>query len=367
MATEVSGGGFPAQQSDRAVVFILSGDRSGSTWLGYVLGSIPQSAFLGEFYRAWNQDLRETCAWCTANGRPACGVLTDIERYPADQAFDIVFSRTRKNILIDNSKRTDWAERFIAPDSRFQVRFIHLIRDPRGWYASEQKRHPQARGEMIEKWLQQNLQIRNFLELSNIRSTTVFYEELAASPLSGFAQLCDSLYCTFEPSALRYWEKPHHGFAANGASSPLLNAAPHVSQVRGFATNDDQFYAANGRKSFVDQRWKHELSEEDALAITEDPRVAAFLNLYDRALTSGTLHHATAADRSLQQDLEGKFIRAIGNTPQLERIYLVRSGIRHWVPSMPVLNQLSKEWTQHLIILPPAYLETIPVGPPVRG
>jgi hypothetical protein len=91
---------------NRTLVFIPSSDRSGSTWLGYVLGSMPHSAFLGEFYRAWNSDLRETCAWCTGTAARFATFSAVSSSIKADQAYEILFSRTGKSILIDNSKRT---------------------------------------------------------------------------------------------------------------------------------------------------------------------------------------------------------------------------------------------------------------------
>ncbi|MGA8027654.1 MAG: hypothetical protein WB992_10955 [Bryobacteraceae bacterium] len=258
-------------------------------------------------------------------------------------------------------------EPFIAPDSHFQVRLIHLIRDPRGWYESEHRRRPGNRDEMIGEWVRENLHIRNFLQLSNVPSTTVFYEDLAGSPASAVQQLCADVGCAFEPSALRYWETAQHGFAANGASSPLLRRAPNLKQLSSFDTGDDPFYAIHDRKSFLDQRWKKCLSEADELAIREDSRVAAFLNLYDRVLTADTLHHLTVEERSLHRGLEGKFLRANGNTFQLEKIYLIRAGFRHWVTTMQLIERLSVECPRDLKILPVASLERIPIGSPVRG
>ena len=41
----------------RSVVFVVSSSHSGSTWTGYILGSHPQSAFLGEYHRGWNAEI----------------------------------------------------------------------------------------------------------------------------------------------------------------------------------------------------------------------------------------------------------------------------------------------------------------------
>lgn len=278
-----------APSTTGTVVFILSSDRSGSTWLAYVLGSTPSAAFLGEFRRAWDPQLRRRCAWCHANGREYCEVLTSIELHTPDLAYELIFSRTGKQFLVDSSKRIVWADRFIRPGSRLKVHLIHLIRDPRGWYASERRRRESSRDGLIGEWVAENLRIGDFLKSSGAPSTTVFYDELANSPMSEFQRLCSQIGCSFEPGALRYWEKAHHGFAANGASSPLLRSLPNISELPNFITGDDAFYATNDQKSFVDQRWKEQLSEADALAIGEDARVAALLKLYDRVVTPGSL------------------------------------------------------------------------------
>jgi hypothetical protein len=266
------------------VVFVLSSTRSGSTWLGYVLGSTPKSAFVGEFRRAWDPQLRRSCAWCRANGHERCDILSGIERCPPDRGYELVFSRTGKEILVDTSKQQTWAEQFLTPKSHFKTYLIHLIRDPRGWYASERRRHPASVNEMIGEWVTENLAIAGFLQASKAQSSTVFYDELALSPEPGFSQLCNELGCPFDPSALRYWERPHHAFAANGASSPVLRSLPYISRLPNFITGDDAFYAAYNRESFIDLRWKQQLGEQDELAIRSSPGVARFLERYSRKL-----------------------------------------------------------------------------------
>lgn len=216
-------------------------------------------------------------------------MLTGIELYTPDRAYELTFSRTGKQFLVDSSKRIVWAARFITPESHSKVHLIHLIRDPRGWYASERRRREAGRDELIGEWVAENLRIRDFLKSSGAPSTTVFYDELANSPMSEFQRLCSQIGCPFEPGALRYWEKAHHGFAANGAGSPLLRSLPNIAELPNFISGDDPFYATNGQKSFVDQRWKEQLSEADAFAIGEGPRVAALLKLYDRVVTPDSL------------------------------------------------------------------------------
>jgi|HubBroStandDraft_6_1064221.scaffolds.fasta_scaffold40775_2 hypothetical protein len=273
----------------KIVTFILSSDYSGSNWVGYVLGSGQHSAFLGEFWRAWSSEFRQPCSWCAAHGHAVCDVLDGVEKYPEREAMETAFSRIGKPFLVDSSKRKKWAELFVIPNSRYEVRLIHLIRDPRGFVTSWRRRGRDDLRRLAAEWLDENLRLREFLQAGAAKSTTVFYEDLAESPLTNFAELCSFIGFPFEPAALRYWEKAHHGFAANGASSPLLYKAPHSSALEYFVTGDDSYYRERGQTTFVDQRWKHQLSPSEGLAIVEHPALADFLKLYDRALSPGGL------------------------------------------------------------------------------
>ena len=278
-----------ASKGNRTVVFILSSDRSGSTWLGYILGSLRNSSFVGELRRAWDAGLRQPCAWCSAHGLEACETLSGIEAYPVDRAFEIAFSRTGTELVIDSSKRLEWARQFVARNSLFSAHLIHIIRDPRGWYESEHRRRSESRDEMIEGWVRENLEIRNFTKSAGANSTTVFYDELAASPESGLKRICDDLNRPYESESLLYWRKAHHAFAANGAAWPLLNGAPKASTLSHFISGDDGFYQSKGGTSFVDRRWKEALTETDEFAIRDNSKVAQFLSLYNRVLTAESI------------------------------------------------------------------------------
>ena len=123
----------------KTTVFILSSWHSGSTWVGYVLGSGPESAFLGEYHRAWNDAIRVPCTICAARDLQRCEVLYDIEKEPADNAFDLAVSRTGKRVVVDNSKAVDWIQRFSVGDPQ-NLRIVLVIKDPRGYVESAKRR-----------------------------------------------------------------------------------------------------------------------------------------------------------------------------------------------------------------------------------
>ena len=114
----------------RTAVFILSSPHSGSTWAGYVLGSNPASAFLGEYHRAWRDRLRAPCILCNARGLGFCEILSDLAEEPVERAFDLAFVRTRTRVVVDSSKDVGWIQSFRTDDVA-DTRVVHLVRDPR--------------------------------------------------------------------------------------------------------------------------------------------------------------------------------------------------------------------------------------------
>lgn len=269
----------------RNVIFILSAAHSGSTWVGYVLGSHPASAFLGEYYRAWDKEASVPCTLCAAKGLDQCEVLYGAENVPGDLAFAWAFERTERQVLIDNSKQLAWTERFIADGRGYEVRLIHVIKDPRNWLLSTRRRIPSHCDELIGAWHDTNTQIRAFTKRVDCASLTVFYDELAADQASGFRRLFEFCGMRFDIASLSYWDFRHHGFAANGASSAILADKRLGDPPVHFATGDDAFYARHTRTMFVDCRWKKDLGDEDIYRISRDPRVTDLLAELGRHLT----------------------------------------------------------------------------------
>ncbi len=265
------------------IIFILSSTRSGSTWLGYVLGSTQNAAFLGEYYRAWEPNLGVPCSWCAANGDAVCPVLDGLGNVPAEEAFAFAFARVRRPVLVDSSKSLSWTGKFVGKDSRYEICLIHLVRDPRGWYSSERRRHCLDPPVYLSRWIQQQRDISSFMKQSEVASTTVFYDELATSPILEVAELCAVLNLPFTSECLNYWRQPQHGFAANGASSFLFSGRRDSSSV--VVTGDDDYYRAHREQFFVDERWKSALTPEESGAIENHPDIIELFGSYGRTLS----------------------------------------------------------------------------------
>src|SRR5439155_18604497 len=113
----------------KTVVYILSNNYSGSHYLSLMLGSHSRAMHLGEVKQLRKAGER-ACYLC--RDKDDCAVLGGIGPDNWTDVYRIVFSRIdpKIEVLVDASKNTFWAERFLS-DDRYQRKYIHLIRDPR--------------------------------------------------------------------------------------------------------------------------------------------------------------------------------------------------------------------------------------------
>ena len=240
----------------KKIIFILSEKRSGSTWLSYVLGTHPDTAHLGEYYRPFTIAGHVACRLCEAKGQ-ACPVFAGIENVPIQKAFDFAFDRLDVHTLVDCSKDFDWIPNFLDKD--YDIRVVHLLRDPKGWFASERKRNPMSLEEGLARWNKTNQEIDDFIKQKKLKSVRVLYEDLTADPQKEFPKLCAFLGFDFDPKALHYWDKEHHGLGGNGAAFNVIGSLPDAK----ITTGDDQFYREKAGEVFQDDRWKTLLSSDE--------------------------------------------------------------------------------------------------------
>ncbi len=280
----------------RAVdVFIHSSPHSGSTWLGYVLGSGRETAFVGELYRAWDEADRVPCTFCASLGRPECTILGGIEHTDPADAFAFIAARNGRRIIVENSKKIEWTRQFLDRADR-DTKVVHLFKDPRSRWASLRRREAADMDRCLAEWCDENQQISEFIAATGVSSRVVAYDLIAADPSAEFRKLFRFLGTGYAPGALRYWQVEHHGFAANGASSALIRHRNFSSPPGHFATGDDAFYSKNFGRSFVDRRWQTELPADELDAVASNHRVLATLDGLGYALTQSGLRRLDQAE-----------------------------------------------------------------------
>ncbi len=237
------------------VVFVVSHNYSGSTWLSLMLGSHSAALSVGELNKCYSRKHPRGCALCAQVGR-RCPYFGDVDQIAREDIFPTTFDRAGVRVIVDNSKRMKWCSHFFA-DTRFDRRFIHLVRDPRGVACSQRLR---GRDPEIDQWAERNLKIQRILNDAGLDHVVITYNELAEDVDGSLARLCRWLGLDYEPDQKEYWNflEKHHGPGANGAAAAFLENVQ---------ASQSDFYAARKRTNFVDLRWQTQLPADLARSI----------------------------------------------------------------------------------------------------
>ena len=145
-------------------------------------------------------------------------------------------------------------------------------------------------GKCISDWCQENQEIIDFTSAKQQPTRVAVYDIIAANPETEIKALFQFVGAKFEPSVLRYWEAEHHGYAANGATSALVRHKQFTAPPSHFSTGDDQFYEGKFGSSFVDERWRDELPDDENEAILNNQKVQSLLNGLGYGLTKTSIY-----------------------------------------------------------------------------
>lgn len=247
----------------KSAVFILSHNYSGSTWLSLLLGSHSQAFYLGELNKFYSRKYPMPCALCDKRGE-RCPYFYDVKEVHPSEIHNLMFARTGKRILVDNSKRLKWSYRFLG-DGSYAHKFVHLIKDPRAIYYSLSVRN---RADEFGEWALRHAEIDAFLAKYALDAFLLTYNELAEHTDETLARLCDWIGLAYEPAQKAYWNFEHHGPGENGATSAFLQNS---------RASEQQFYAANRQSNFIDLRWKQKLDPAALDAVTGNREVQRLL------------------------------------------------------------------------------------------
>jgi len=213
--------------------------------LNLMLGAHSRVLQIGEAKRLRrNNHKQEACVLCNT-GKP-CSLFEGITPDNVNTLYDTLFERNPDiDVIVDNSKRTDWSSRFLSQRDRYDIKFIHLLRDPRAlirrWYLSfGDKPKPVQRWKLMRKsadmllrapfcnttqlyaykWLCQNRIISKYLSNNQLTSYVLTYHDLVTDLQQQLTSLSDFIGIDFEPQQLEYWNTQQH---ASGKTSELLH------------------------------------------------------------------------------------------------------------------------------------------------
>jgi len=267
-------------QNKKKVLFILSTNYAGSHYLSLLVGSHSKAEHVGEIRRFRYQQIhREPCFVC--NDFEKCPLFQGIEPGRVEHIHEQIFRNLGDGtlLLVDNSKWTDWAERFLN-NGAFETKFLHLIRDPRAlvrrfdlsfntprkrWHQRWKlmRRRPERafssllarqRHLYLHKWLWRNQGITRFLNDYGLEYHLMTYRDLATNTTAELEKLMAWLGLEFEPAQIEYWNFEHHG-----------------SQKFGYD------WIKENKASYFDTRWKEYLSADEQIYCVNHPSVRGYL------------------------------------------------------------------------------------------
>ena len=113
----------------KKLIFILSSNYSGSHFLSLLLGSHSKAIHLGETKNLVKGDVN--CHTCGKLND--CVLFKGINKLATDALYPELFNRAGEhvNLLVDTSKKITWVNKFIHQKNDYEIKVIHLIRDPR--------------------------------------------------------------------------------------------------------------------------------------------------------------------------------------------------------------------------------------------
>lgn len=272
----------------KTIVTILSTNYAGSHFLSLLLGSQSKACHVGELRRVveGRGRAREVSFCHLCEPQSNCPAVHGLKGATTEATYTKVFANfaaqgQHPQVLIDASKRVDWAKRFVG-QSNYGFKYIHLIRDPRALVRRDMLNHPQFmsrlhirrqavfRGPKLRpglvfaptwkvslcKWHDQNIEIAEFLQSHGCDMQVVTYRDLATDTAGELRRLDAWMGLAFEPAQIEHWRFEHHG-----------------SQKWNY-----DWVKQQKKTGYFDLRWKEFFSPKAAEAIASDRDVTRLLN-----------------------------------------------------------------------------------------
>jgi hypothetical protein len=254
-------------QVDTKVCFIIGAGHSGSTLLGFILGSHRDGFYCGEAAKTrYLKDdskilVKRVCKICGAN----CPVWKNIWIDETKNLYGQIATKMQRSLIIDSSKNTDWIQHQLSLLEQTSVRpfLLFLQRDGRAVINSRIRKYPNKESiELIKNWIKQiNLTNILFSEFSQ-KKLKISYEELATNTASTVQRICRFLEIDYQPEMLSYAQHEHHVLGGNNGTQFLIAQAQREKISSPFVQLHEQnrhYYESRGSEITLDLRWKQEL------------------------------------------------------------------------------------------------------------
>ncbi|MEY2977965.1 MAG: sulfotransferase [Prochlorotrichaceae cyanobacterium] len=259
------------ERHNQKVCFIGGAGHSGSTLLGFVLGSHSQGFYAGEaaktrYLQNPQEALRKrSCKFCGLD----CPVWGDFTITPHPDLYEQLSQRVQRSFIIDSTKKVAWIQEQIQAlqPLAVQIYFLFLKRDSRAVVNSRLRKYPDRSPEsIIQDWQKQIQETQHFFEQLPYPKKSIQYEKFALEPAIVTQELCRFLEIPYEVKMLDYSHHPHHVLGGNNGTQFLVAKSQNLQdQCCSHLSHQNheyyvQHYQNHGSQIQIDLRWKNELS-----------------------------------------------------------------------------------------------------------
>jgi len=258
-------------RQNKKVVFIIGAGHSGSTLLGFILGSHPDGFYGGELTKSQflnnpNQLMRKrVCKLC----EDQCPVWSDFVISNQTDLYEQLSLRTAKPVIIDSAKNIHWLQKQIEVLNLVstEIALVFLVRDGRAVVNSRIRKTPDLKiKELIVNWMATMTEMERLFDAHLGLKYKVHYEKLASSPEETMRELCAGIQMAYSPTMLNYYNYKHHPLGGNVGTQYLVARAYQNQDQNQFvqlSERNEYYYKDHPLAIRLDMRWRNELSDEN--------------------------------------------------------------------------------------------------------
>lgn len=266
-----------SERISQKVCFIGGAGHSGSTLLGFILGSHSQGFYCGEASKTRflgderKRIAKRVCKICGVN----CPVWSNFSPDSPLDLYEQVARLVDKPLIIDSAKNVDWirqqSQRLEQTSS--QQFLIFLQRDGRAVINSRMRKYPEMDvSELIQDWKQQIECTMHLFDQYPHPKLSIHYEDLASQPIPTVQRICQFLEIDYQAEMLNYTQQDHHVLGGNNGTQFLVAKAQQDKLTAPFVALSERnryYYEEHSANIVLDLRWKQEL-DSSTVKVFED-------------------------------------------------------------------------------------------------
>ena len=254
------------------IVYVCGAAHSGSTLLGFLLGSHSEAFYTGEakntkFWSDKNIDQRKrSCKLCGST----CNIWKQFDPEKSATVHQQMSEISHKKIIIDSTKAPEWIINKEQENSGAKQYLIYLKRDGRAIVNSRKRKyHNMPFGSIVDKWKKDICGAEKLYRDFSGSKIKIQYEDLAKNPQCELSKICNLLEIKFENAMLNWQLQEHHPLGGNNGTQWLVKRNQQLSDDTNI--NKNKYYKNHRGGIILDERWRKELTEEEQRIVATIP------------------------------------------------------------------------------------------------